>query len=91
MLYGAGSLGQRAMDLLTANGIRVKAVVDRRAEHSDFELNGVRVETLARVLARGENCFAVASRAFASEISAQLRQALAGNSAARIVLFYEVQ
>ncbi|PPC78438.1 hypothetical protein C4K68_05140 [Pokkaliibacter plantistimulans] len=91
VLYGAGSLGQRAMDLLTANGIRVKAVVDRRAEHSDFELNGVRVETLARVLARGENCFAVASRAFASEISAQLRQALAGNSAARIVLFYEVQ
>ncbi|MFP8965847.1 hypothetical protein ACKC9G_04645 [Pokkaliibacter sp. CJK22405] len=90
-LYGAGALGQRAMDLLLDNGIGITAVVDRRAEHTAFELNGVQVETLHQVLERGERCFAVASRAFASEISAQLRQSLAGMSDARIVLFYEVQ
>lgn len=73
-LYGAGELGLKVYEFLTTHGITISCVIDRRALNSRIILGEHEVITLAEAKRRGIDCFTVASRAFASEISAEIRQ-----------------
>ncbi len=73
-LYGAGELGLKVYELLTTHGINISCVIDRRALNSCIRLGEHEVITLSEAKRRGVDCFTVASRAFASEISAEIRQ-----------------
>ncbi|HHQ4626682.1 TPA: HAD family hydrolase [Aeromonas veronii] len=72
-LYGAGELGLKVYEFLTAHGINICCVIDRRALNSCIRLGEHQVITLAEAKRRDVDCFTVASRAFASEISAEIR------------------
>lgn len=87
-LYGAGELGLKVYEFLTTHGITISCVIDRRALNNHIILGGHEVITLAEAKRRDVECFTVASRAFASEISAEIRQ-LYGDKAehARIIIF----
>ena len=73
-LYGAGELGLKVYEFLTTHGITISCVIDRRALNSRIILGEHEVITLAEAKRRDVDCFTVASRAFASEISAEIRQ-----------------
>ena len=73
-LYGAGELGLRVYEYLTTHGIAISCVIDRRALSSRIQLGKHEVITLAEAKKRNVACFTIASRAFASEISAEIRQ-----------------
>ena len=72
-LYGAGELGLKVYEFLTTHGINISCVIDRRALNSCIRLGEHQVITLAEAKRRDVDCFTVASRAFASEISAEIR------------------
>ncbi|MGN5038167.1 hypothetical protein ACTG2V_09160 [Aeromonas sp. 74A] len=72
-LYGAGELGLKVYEFLTTHGINICCVIDRRALNSCIRLGEHQVITLAEAKRRDVDCFTVASRAFASEISAEIR------------------
>ncbi len=87
-LYGAGELGLKVYEYLTAHGIAISCVIDRRALSSCIQLGEHEVITLAEAKKRNVACFTIASRAFASEISAEIRQCYEDKAAhTRIIVF----
>ncbi|WP_327785919.1 MULTISPECIES: HAD family hydrolase [Aeromonas] len=87
-LYGAGELGLKVYEYLTTHGIVINCVIDRRALSSRIQLGEHEVITLAEAKKRNVACFTVASRAFANEISAEIRQCYDDKAEhARIIVF----
>lgn len=87
-LYGAGELGLKVYEFLTTHGIAISCVIDRRALSSRIILGEHEVITLAEAKRRNVDSFTVASRAFASEISAEIRQCYDDKEArTRIIVF----
>ncbi len=81
-LYGAGEFFERLLPQLVAAGIRINAVVDRKAAAGEYRVAGYTVTTLERAVAAGERQFIVASAAFVKEIEAAI---LAQCPAARVI------
>lgn len=89
-LYGAGELGLKVYEFISSHGIDISCVVDRRALNNCIYLGKHRVITLAEAKLRNVDCFTVASRAFAREISTEIRQYYGDESVhTRIILFRE--
>ena len=74
IVYGTGEFFVYLFDFLIENNIKLKALVDRRAEFVDFKFNTIPVQSLYKCDFSVCNTIVIASAAFIDEIKTDLSQ-----------------